>query len=195
MPITQKRSRAMSQQRSRELIAYWSQHQDETGLGFDWDDEDYFKICWRCAYKYKKLTPCHIIPKSLGGSEDPSNIVQLCNTCHVEAPDSTDPKFMWIWIRAHAVPYQNSYWVLRAVEEHEKMFGYKFGSKIVALDPQPEIDIKKKVKELENDVIMHFGQQGRLSSSTLACKMFQLEEMILDENKQGTQTANGVGDT
>jgi hypothetical protein len=52
----------MTQKGSRELIAYWSQHQNSDNLGFDWDDKDYFKICWRCAYKFKTLTPCHIIP-------------------------------------------------------------------------------------------------------------------------------------
>jgi hypothetical protein len=185
---------SMSKKHSRELVAYWSQHQDEVGLGFDWDDKDYFKICWRCAHNYKKLTPCHIIPKSCGGSDEPSNIVQLCNTCHVEAPDSTDPKFMWIWIRAHAVPFRNSYWSLHAAEEHEKMFGYKFGSKIEALNPPPQIDVTKKLKELPNNVILHFGEQA-LSSSTLACKLFELEEMIVNESKQDTQTANGTGET
>jgi len=162
----------MTQKRSRELIAYWSQHQDEVGLGFDWGDDDYFKICWRCAYKFDSLTPCHIIPKSLGGSAEPNNIVQLCDDCHIEAPDIADPKFMWIWIRAYAPPFPGTYWLMRAIDEHEKMFGYKFGSKIEALDPPPQTDVPEKLKELKNNVIRHYGEK-RLSISTLACKLFE----------------------
>jgi hypothetical protein len=41
---------------------------------------DDFK-CQECSY-YKHLEVHHIIPKSKGGSDDPENLVTLCQRCH-----------------------------------------------------------------------------------------------------------------
>jgi len=47
--------------------------------------------------KAKFLERCHMIPKSLGGSDDASNLVLLCKACHKEAPDIKDPKWFKQW--------------------------------------------------------------------------------------------------
>ena len=54
--------------------------------------------CWSCGSNRRNLQKCHIVPKSLGGPNDPSNIVPLCPHCHDEAPDVKDPEVMWTWI-------------------------------------------------------------------------------------------------
>lgn len=58
-----------------EIVDYWSRYQDESGLTVDWSEANY--LCWRCGQK-RNLQRCHIIPRSLNGLEDPSNLVLLC---------------------------------------------------------------------------------------------------------------------
>jgi hypothetical protein len=45
------------------------------------------------------LQRCHIIPKGLGGSNEPENLFLLCPDCHKESPDTTNPKLFFDWIR------------------------------------------------------------------------------------------------
>ena len=64
--------------------------------------------CWACnktlrggsaSYKTKSLDlyRCHIIPDSLGGSNEPSNLLLMCGECHSKAPDSNDVELFWLW--------------------------------------------------------------------------------------------------
>ena len=46
----------------------------------------------------KHLQKCHIIPKALGGSYEPDNIVLLCKHCHEESPDVADSTVLLKWI-------------------------------------------------------------------------------------------------
>lgn len=43
------------------------------------------------------LERCHIIPRSLGGSDNPENLFLLCRECHDDAPDITSKKFFLMW--------------------------------------------------------------------------------------------------
>lgn len=63
-------------------------------------DVDYRKV-WNDNMHGGKLQRCHIVPQSLGGSDDPSNMFLLCPKCHEDAPDTTNAEaFMrWIWTR------------------------------------------------------------------------------------------------
>ena len=71
---------------------------NELDVAVDWADwdQDWCK-CWACG-DFSTLQKCHLTPKSLGGSEDPSNIVPLCRRCHYTAPDVIDPQVMLKWI-------------------------------------------------------------------------------------------------
>jgi 5-methylcytosine-specific restriction endonuclease McrA len=43
----------------------------------------------RCIIDYKPAyTQHHILPKSLGGSDDESNLVWICHECHTKIHDS-----------------------------------------------------------------------------------------------------------
>lgn len=55
--------------------------------------------CWCCGAR-AKLQKCHIIPKALGGSAAPDNIVPMCARCHDEAPDVADSEALWSWIKS-----------------------------------------------------------------------------------------------
>lgn len=75
-----------------EIISYWAKHADECGLNVDWAEAE--NHCWRCGYE-RNLERCHIIPDSLGGKDEPSNLVLLCKRCHAEDPNVADPEIMW----------------------------------------------------------------------------------------------------
>jgi 5-methylcytosine-specific restriction endonuclease McrA len=76
----------------KEIVDYWKERQDECGLSVDWGEAE--ERCWRCGYK-KNLQRCHIIPDSLGGKDEPANLVLLCERCHIDAPNVESKTFMW----------------------------------------------------------------------------------------------------
>jgi len=50
--------------------------------------------------KRKGLERCHIVPASLNGSNEPSNLVLMCHICHLESPDVKEPKYLFQWMNA-----------------------------------------------------------------------------------------------
>lgn len=54
-------------------------------------------------WEHAALERAHIVPDSLGGSSDPSNIVLFCKPCHIESPDWHEPSAMAHWIAARPV--------------------------------------------------------------------------------------------
>jgi len=46
--------------------------------------------CKICKVKGIKLNVHHIIPRSIGGTEDNSNLITLCKSCHARMPRSKD---------------------------------------------------------------------------------------------------------
>ena len=72
--------------------------------------------CWACdkmirsgvsSYKESSLGlhRCHVIPECLGGSDEPSNLVLMCQACHQDNPDSTDESLFWWWFAAEESDY------------------------------------------------------------------------------------------
>ncbi|PHR90792.1 MAG: HNH endonuclease [Blastopirellula sp.] len=155
------------------IVEYWSAHQDESHLSVGWDEAT--TRCWRCGYK-SKLDKCHIIPDSCGGSNEPSNLVLLCNLCHREAPNIADPRFMWIWLRAHRAFFYDTYWSQRGAEEFRKMFG-RNPFKCVDLNHVDENQVQNLLKDEIQKAIVHFGE-GRMNPSTIACIIYSIEEQL-----------------
>lgn len=56
------------------------------------------KSIWNYPDVKRTLNRCHIIPRSLGGKDEPSNLVLLCERCHKESPDTVYPQMMLMWI-------------------------------------------------------------------------------------------------
>ena len=62
-------------------------------------------LTFRCAnpvqHTPRPLTPVkhHIVPKSWGGTDDPSNIVRICGTCH----DNVHDLLNW-YVRVQGIP-------------------------------------------------------------------------------------------
>lgn len=60
--------------------------------------------CWACG-RMAETERCHIVPRSRGGSEECSNLVLLCKSCHHDAPSVSHSQeeaesSMFCWIRA-----------------------------------------------------------------------------------------------
>ena len=77
--------------------------------------------CWERA----PLQRCHIVPRSLSGSDHPSNIVLMCRECHDLAPDTSDREMFFRWAKAQS-------WYQRRVRELRQCFS-DFG-----FDPEDE---------------------------------------------------------
>lgn len=107
----------------KEIVDYWAGIQDECGLSVDWAEGE--EICWRCGCK-KKLQRCHIIPDSLGGKDEPANLVLLCERCHIDAPNVESKTFMWDWIRANGTSFYNTFWDIRAQKEYEFIYNKSY---------------------------------------------------------------------
>ena len=163
----------MSKTKIKEIVDYWSVRKDETNLSIDWVDAH--ERCWRCGYK-TKLQKCHITPASLGGTDSPSNLVLLCSRCHREGPNIKNPKFMWIWIHAHATPLYETFWSIRGEKEFEKMFGRKPFSNIDN-DSVSTKDLESLGRAAMNSAIVHFGE-GHMNPSTIACILYEVEKNI-----------------
>lgn len=156
-----------------EIISYWSNKKDDSFLGVEW--EDAAERCWRCAYK-ARLDRCHIIPKSMGGKDDPSNLVLLCKKCHKEAPNVKDENFMWQWIERTNSGMYDTYWTLRTFTEFEMIFGRKPFS----VGEFKEIEnIHVIIKEtLKGYAIAHYGESG-FNLSTLVSLIKKLEDEFI----------------
>ena len=88
-----------------DIINYWAESEDyangdDSGMGIDHSDiGENGGRCWRCATT-KNIQRCHIVGKSQGGSDEPSNLILLCKDCHDDAPmtknATAESFFNWI---------------------------------------------------------------------------------------------------
>lgn len=158
-------------------IKYWEAYVNEDELSVDWSEAD--THCWRCGCE-KNLQRCHIIPDSLGGKDEPSNIVLLCERCHAEGPNVSDPDIMWDWIKAYKVTFYNTFWSIQGFKEYEYIYKKTLEEDIKYILDKAELlqgeegeqkiieDIKNFVHELmQNDASVHFGQ-SYLNTATVA---------------------------
>lgn len=98
-----------------EIVDYWAPRIDECDLSVDWSEAE--EYCWNCGSP-KDLTRCHIVARSLGGQDIPSNYVVLCRKCHEEAPNVEDPRIMWDWLIAHKASFYKTHFVVEGRREY-----------------------------------------------------------------------------
>lgn len=97
------------------IVDYWASRIDECDLSIDWSEAE--EYCWNCGSP-KDLTRCHIIARSLGGQDVPSNYVVLCRKCHEEAPNVGDPRIMWDWLIAHKASFYKTFFLVEGYREY-----------------------------------------------------------------------------
>lgn len=91
--ILQKRKRTFSARSV--IVKVWKD--SELSIVPEWSDAE--RLCWRCGDPPEvcgrsNLDRAHLVPHSLGGTDDPTNMVLLCEDCHHWGPNFIDPKFM-----------------------------------------------------------------------------------------------------
>lgn len=63
-----------------------------------WFSERWEKATPKSSWERALLERAHIVPASLGGSDDAANVILLCGPCHRESPDWYEPDCMARWI-------------------------------------------------------------------------------------------------
>ncbi|MEV8425418.1 HNH endonuclease [Streptomyces niveus] len=63
-----------------------------------WFSERWKRATAQASWQRANLERAHLIPSSLGGPDDASNLLLLCKPCHQESPDWMDPEQMARWI-------------------------------------------------------------------------------------------------
>lgn len=148
----------------RQAIDYWQHRISECDLSVDWAEAD--THCWRYGCQ-KNLERCHIIPDSLGGKDEPGNIVLLCKRCHQEGPNVTDPEIMWDWIKAYKVPLYETFWQIRGAKEYAFIYKKNFIQEMVDILAQSNKEITDEdmkdiilqtIEAVSKEAGMHFGQ-------------------------------------
>jgi len=107
----------------------WEVHSgsvSESNVAVDWADlKAEWRRCWCCGHETDRLQKCHIVPKSLGGSNSASNIIPMCALCHDGSPDVNSATEMFEWIKKRQNPLSGiglgRYWhIYDLVEKHMK---------------------------------------------------------------------------
>jgi putative transposon-encoded protein len=147
--------------KKQEIVDYWTNRQYEQDMGCDWSEAH--ERCWRCGYK-KKLERCHIIPNALEGKDIPSNFVLLCGACHVEAPNVTDSEYMWEWIKdTKSQELYDQFEICKFIKEYTEKYGDEI---LIKLCSYPKKHIMKEYEKVYEKVSVHFGQSGKVNTST-----------------------------
>lgn len=101
-----------------QIFEYWRERLTDIGVLIDWGEPS----CWACGYHYNAkydiksphaswqeildgwekmpLQRCHIVPRSLGGSDEVQNLFLMCRECHDLAPNTSMPDIFFEWARA-----------------------------------------------------------------------------------------------
>lgn len=139
--------------KKQEIVDYWFSRVDECGLSVDASEAH--ERCWRCECEHN-LERCHIIPESLGGKDEPSNLVLLCHRCHLDNPNITDPEIMWDWIRAYGAPMHDAFWNLTGMKEYEFIYNRSFYSELMDLGIELE-EVNELMKSYLPEIIKKAG--------------------------------------
>jgi HNH endonuclease len=101
-----------------DIFECWKERLPELGFYIDWGEPG----CWACGFHYGArydirpsdagyqkisngwnripLQRCHVIPRSLGGTDDVANLFLMCRECHDLAPNTSIPEIFFEWARA-----------------------------------------------------------------------------------------------
>lgn len=147
-----------------EIVDYWFSRVDECGLSIDATEAH--ERCWRCGYE-RSLERCHIVPSSLGGSNEPSNLVLLCKRCYLENPNVADPEIMWNWIRAYGTTFYDTFWTVQGIKEYEFIYQKSLEEEFEVRNINYDNNFEKIIKEEIRSTSYHYGEPY-LNRATIA---------------------------
>lgn len=149
------------QTKASEIVEYWTKAAVQPTINVLWENAK--THCWRCSCR-RNLQRCHIVPDSLNGEDTPSNFVLLCQECHAEGPNVADPDIMWAWIAAYDAPVDGSFWILRGLEEYQRIYHHSFErdvNDVLFRANAPELtteEIKERYFKAMEQSSVHFAQ-------------------------------------
>lgn len=116
------------------IFEYWKERLFVHGLFIDWGEPS----CWVCGFHYGAkydikcsdasweeihdcweripLQRCHIVPRSLGGSDTVENLFLMCRECHDLAPNTNIPEIFFEWSRSQHWQKRESAKITQALE-------------------------------------------------------------------------------
>lgn len=159
------------------VLACWEAHDSRLQEGATAVNDELFddkwECCWCCGSDARRLQKCHIVPRSLGGSCAPENIVPLCSFCHDQMPDVADPEATWVWLR------EKQNWLSSlGMGRYAETITHAIESAKDAVTRSLEVDSECYLTYLRHYIdqcaTLHGGQQGQgvfLKSSTLKWSM------------------------
>lgn len=106
----------------------------------------YFREEWNTWEDAKQLQLCHVVPRALGGTNDVSNIVLLCASCHDAMPDINNKKIALKWIKEN-----NRY--IDDFEKSLKLSDFKIDESNLT-----QSEIKKAIKTAKKMASVHCTQ-------------------------------------
>lgn len=174
--------------KKEEIVDYWFSIIDESDLSVDAAEAN--ERCWRCGCK-KSLQRCHIIPDSLGGKDEPSNLVLLCKRCHLENPNVSDPEIMWDWLKAYKVSFYDTFWYIQGMKEYKRIYKKSIREELTERNINGFESFKKIVENKIEKTTYHFGHPY-LNVATIAAvykialKKWDSIEHLQGENKFGS---------
>lgn len=163
----------------KQIVDYWDKNVCEEDLSVDFAEAH--ERCWRCGCECK-LHRCHIIPHSLGGVDNASNLVLLCNRCHREAPNVNDVEFFWEWLKAQKTPCYDMYWIKRAIGEYKDIYNESVFEIFVKYEMN-FLELIDYITSQHKDVAIHFGE-GKLNPSTIAWLIKEFICIRIEEYKK-----------
>lgn len=172
-----------------EVFKYWKERIFDLGFLIDWGEPS----CWACGefwngryditsskasyeqilkvWEKVPLQRCHIIPRSLGGSNKPSNLFLMCKECHDLAPNTSIPETFFQWAGKQSFLERRIYQIqqcMKAVDIPEESY-----SKIEeVLQTQEFKDFLSKHAGLHRPQSGYSGLGRRLTISTFCELLF-----------------------
>lgn len=146
----------------KNIVDYYMTYLSEEDLGVDLSE--IHRRCWHCG-DISKLYRCHIIPSSAGGEDVSSNFVLLCRRCHEQAPNCTDKKIMFDWLKADSSQIYNLYWGVQILALYDKIYNTDFLREYKKRDMIDSQLLKSIIYKKFNDIKMHIGS-GHINFST-----------------------------
>ena len=117
-----------------QIFDCWKDRLPEFGFRIHWREP----CCWACGYNYGArfrikqsdvgsheisrcwdnipLQRCHIIPRSLGGTNEVTNLFLMCRECHDLAPNTSIPEVFFEWARGQDWDARESAKILAALQ-------------------------------------------------------------------------------
>lgn len=170
--------------KKQDIVDYWFSRVSECGLSVDASEAH--ERCWRCGYEYK-LQRCHIIPESLGGKDEPSNLVLLCHKCHLDNPNVADPEIMWDWLRAYGTSFYDTFWDIIGMKEYEFIYNKSLISEFIDLGIT-DIDeinqiMKSYIPRLFDKTSHHYGNPYINVATMVGIYRMLVKELAKERNK------------